>query len=490
MNLLNALIPEIVLCLTLIGLVITETAYASEKYRLVIWTALLGLFTAGVRLVFDYALLGQSLYDKTILIDGVSIFFHFLFIFLGVLTVIAVSFSKEISPSRYGEMFIFLIAAVLTQFVATSAGDLLLIFVSLQAFVALSVFLLGADRQSATSAEAGYKLLVFQVLSSFFFLLAAAVLYQATRSFNIYEIKSILAQTPLDSGQLLIVFACFFSSVAFQLGIFPLYFWTVDVFDGAPTPSAAYLALAFPMTAVAYFLRITIVIFAGKDPADASHFVFPGNWGEILSFCAGLTVLIGALGSMHQKSLKRTLSYLMLSQMGFAFLGVVVLDHQSLAAAMYHWTTLLFSVSGVFASYSFLFDATQSPVLSDFRGIFYKRPIETLCFIVFLACFLGLPPSPGYLSQFTLLDSVVKQHRLVLGAASVFSWVLWIIVLGKITFVLTQRTDSPVSVSADSGESRFRRIFLLSLMVPVALLICFAESVLQWTRSSIQWVLW
>src|SRR5687767_10819085 len=124
--------PEILLALTLIGLILSEVSYFGERLRFVTGISVAGLGAAFLQTLLTYQLSPTLLMDGSLAFDGLSVFFKLFFIFLALLTVIFAIDSPEISHSRRTEYYAFLVGACLSMCLAASATNLLIIFLSLQ----------------------------------------------------------------------------------------------------------------------------------------------------------------------------------------------------------------------------------------------------------------------------------------------------------------------------------------------------------------------
>ncbi len=489
MDSLLSLMPEIFLAITLAGLIAAEISYHGEKLRLISVTAILGLSTAFIQTLLNFSLMGRNFFGHSLSLDAVSFFFKLFFIFFALLVVFVTYFAKDVPENKRSEINGFVVAAALAQCFLVQAGDLLLIFVSLQALGFLSVFLIGLDEKKFWSIEAGGKFLIFSAVSLGLFLYGAGILFHATQSLNIYEMQNIFSTHPLTREMSLLVFSLIFLSLAFFLGAFPMFFWAPDVLQGAPMPSSLFVSLGVPVAGLAVALRILLVVFSAPTQVVGEWVVsWPFDWTAIVSFSGGATALLGALLAFRQKTFKRMISCLVVSQMGFLMIGLTVLDRSGIAALFYALIVVLFSLVGIYAVLSYLGDRIKGNKVEDLRGAMHHSLIETLCLIFFLASFLGVPPAPGFISKFILVDSVIQDQRFLLTFVLAITFVIWMASFGKMTFSLSQ--PNPSTKNFLSPSVSMQRIFLLSMVLPMVFLTVFAEPVLYWVKNSLLWVFW
>jgi len=157
----SAVYPELILVLTLAGLIAGEIGYHGEKYRLASVISLVGLGAAIVQIFLTYKPGVTPLFENAVSMDGISLFFRLFFLALAFLVVVMVACGDEIAHRRRTEYYVFIIASCLTMCFASSAVDIILIFVSLQCMNCLNYFVAGYLKKRVESVEAAVKYLFF-----------------------------------------------------------------------------------------------------------------------------------------------------------------------------------------------------------------------------------------------------------------------------------------------------------------------------------------
>src|SRR5690606_17149397 len=84
-----------------------------------------------------------------------------------------------------------------------------------------------------------------------------------------------------------------FAGLAFKISAVPFHMWTPDVYEGAPTPVAAFFASAPKVAAMGLLVRVAIEAFGGL--AD--------EWRQIVAFAAVASMILGAVGAIGQTSI-------------------------------------------------------------------------------------------------------------------------------------------------------------------------------------------
>ncbi|MGK5083588.1 proton-conducting transporter membrane subunit [Bdellovibrionota bacterium FG-1] len=489
------ILPEVILALTLAFIVAAEISYHGERTRLVAGTAQVGLAAAFVQTLITYQYSATQIFDGALAIDGLSLFFKVLFIILASLTLWTTMQSREIAKERQTEFFALVLASTLAMSLAAGAADLLLAFLCLQFMNIVGYFLAGFGKRSIYSAEAAVKYMVFSSVAAALFLYGLAVLFALTHGFNIYEIHKALVTHPLTHSSMLVVFMLIFLALSFQLSAFPMYLWTPDVLEGAPTSSSGFLSFGVRAAGVAVTLRFLIVMFAQRSDLDGQWQILGAlDWTRIVALVSGMTMLIGSLLAVRQTAAKRMVGCLVVAQTGFLLMGVLVLDQVGVAALLYNLVVEVFALMGSFFVLAFFFDELGSDSLEGLRGMLSRAVPECGFLVLFLLCLIGLPPTPGFVGKFALIGAVVRHHWHVLAVVAIAAMTLSTAAVARMAFYLVGdfRAGSlrPGSYGKFITPSRGRQAFLVGVMVPVVMLGVFAEFVLNWAGKSLGFILW
>lgn len=488
------LLPEIILLVTVLGIMVSEVGYHQESVRLVVPTALLGFGGAFIQTLFNYRFGAEQIFGGTLSADSFSLFFKLLAISLGVLTIIASSHSKEIADDKRAEFSAFVVAYCLGICLVSAATDLILVFVGLQCLNVLGYLLSAYQKNSVRSTEAAVKYLAFGVTSAGLFLFGVAILFASTQSVNIYEINRALVATPLPSEASITIFILIFSALAFQLAAFPMQLWAPDVLEGAPTPVSAFLSVGSRVAGFAVSLRVLIALFARPALELGRWRVLGGvDWTQVIGIAAGISLISGAALAFRQKSAKRMVANLVVAETGFLLLGLLVLDEVGVAALLYNLVVDLFALTGAFYCISFLVDRLRSDHMDDLRGALGGAVPECIALLLFLGCLVGVPPLPGFVGKFVLIGAAIRHQWYLLAALAIGSSALSLIAVSKLAQRLVGDFRQYVGATfkdSSKQELRQRRIFLVSLLLPMGLVGVFADRVLSWAGQSLRFIFW
>ena len=488
------ILPMVILAFTLAMVIFAEITYHGERTRWVGATALTGLGAAFLQTLISFRVAPDQLFDRAITIDGVSLFFQTLFIVHAAMSIVSAVQTREILEDKKTEYSVLVLSATLAMSLLASASDLLMVFLCLQFLNILAFFLAGYGKESARSAEAGIKYMIFWAVSSAMILYGMAALFAATHSLNLQDIQSALIQTPLSKEAALAIFSLFLIGFCFQVGAFPMYLWVPDVLEGAPTPASGFLSFGLRGAGFAFGLRFFNFIFAQKAKGSEAWSVLGAvDWPQIFAWIAGITLMIGSVLAVRQKSAKRLVACLLVSQTGFFLMGMLVSTHGGAAALFYNLIVEVFAVVGVFYLLAFLRDELGSDLLVHLKGALAHSVSECIYLVLFMACLVGMPPTPGFFGKFTLIGAAAQQGWNALAFVSVISMMLSMAAVARFSYFLVgdfRQSLESRGTAAVALPSRSRQTFLLCLAIPLLMITIGSQLFLNWAGKALSTILW
>lgn len=484
-----AILPEIFLAFTVGGLIFSEIGYYGERYRLVTATAVLGLLGAAIQAVIATSSFGpqiKSAFSGVIWIDPLTTFFRLFFVVLTSLATIHVIGSKEIPSERKTELLAFLVASTAAYSIISASNDLVLTWVAFQLSNALIYFLGSFGLRNMGSTEASFKFLGFSMLASVLFSLGVLILFAATEQTQLSLIREALQKHPLDRLTAWASFSLLSLGLCFQFAAFPSFTWAPDVLQGVPTPISSFAATATRAGGFAAAIRIWITLFSSFD--EKTLFWVPWEtlpWPQILSWVAGLSLVFGSVLAVRQNSARRLLGSLVVSQTGFVLLGLLVLDSKALGASLFSLLIELFALSGCYYIIARFVDETSTDRIDEWKGMLGKYTAESTALVLFLGCFVGVPPLGGFFSRFSLVGAAVDHHWGALAIVALFSWAVSWIAVSRICFSLVG-DFSTARVSTSSVATRRVWPVFISFGLPLLVLSIFTHPILVWVTDSLR----
>ena len=351
-------------------------------------------------------------------VDPLTQFIKVAVLGLAVFTIL-ISVDTDFTP-HVGEYFALILLAAVGMMFLVSSTDILMIFISLE-LTSLSLYILTAfDKRSARSAEAALKYFLFGGMAAAFTLFGLSLLYGLSGATNLGQIAAAIKGPKLDP---LLVVAMVMTVIGFgfKVAAVPFHLWAPDAYQGAPAPSAAFIASGSKVASFFIFARVMMLGFKGAEGSAAWHDYAPG-WVPVLAILAAASMLLGNLAAIVQTSVRRLLAYSAIAHAGYMLLGILPHGQQSLAALVYYVITYALATLGAFGVVSVVEQRVGGDRLSDFIGLGRRAPVLSMCMAIFMLSLAGIPPLAGFLGKFYVFASVLNADSVKLG-------LLWLVVV-------------------------------------------------------------
>jgi NADH-quinone oxidoreductase subunit N len=207
----------------------------------------------------------------------------------------------------------------------------------------------------------------------------------------------------------------------FKVAAVPFHLWAPDAYEGAPTPSAAFIASGSKVASFYILAKILTMGFAGAE-GSAVWQGYVSGWTPVIAIVAALSMVLGNLTAIVQSSVKRLLAYSAIAHAGYMLLGVLASTPSSHSALLFYVITYALTVLGAFGVVTVVEAATGSDAMANFAGLGRRAPGLSLCLLVFLLSLAGIPPLAGFIGKFFLFSAVVGTDAEHLG-------LLWLVIL-------------------------------------------------------------
>jgi multicomponent Na+:H+ antiporter subunit D len=285
--------------------------------------------------------------------------------------------------------YLVLAAGVANAFLS---GDLFNMYVGFEILLAASYVLITLGG-TGERVRAGTIYVVVSLVSSLVFLTALALTYAATGTVNLAQLAVRLRE--IDPGMQLAIHLLLLLAFGIKAAIFPLSAWLPDSYPTAPAPVTAVFAGLLTKVGVYAVIRTQTLL-------------FPDGRADTMLMAAALaTMIIGILGAVAQKDLKRLLSFTLVSHIGYMVFGISLASDAGLAAAIFYVThhitvqTTLFLVAGLVERRG------GSTSLDRLGGLAKIAPLLAILFFVPAMSLAGVPPLSGFLGKAGLLQAGV-----------------------------------------------------------------------------------
>lgn len=427
-NLWGAITPEIMLGVLALALLVIELLFPKQQHRVVPVAALVGLLCVlgNVLATFHNPHVGTETFNGLLrhTRDGQIMRVFFLLAAVMVCLLARVSLAKQTMPRV--EFYHIVLVVTAGMMLLAQSNNLLLLFVALETVTIGLYILVSYYRNNSLTLEAGLKYLVMGALSSSLLLFGIVLLYgvagnaalpgHTAQAMHYGQLASFLAANPhnfLASIGIVLVL----SGVAFKIGAFPFQIWVPDVYQGAPTPVTAFLAVSSKAVGFAVLLSLSLTVFASY------------GWllTPVLTFFAGATLLFGNIAALTQHNVKRLIGLSGVSHAGFLLLGVAAASRAPMAVGsiyFYLFAYLLasFAVFGVMTHLAGANDTDQE--LDHYAGLAKADPFLALVLAVGLGSLAGIPPLVGFMGKLFIFISAFQAGLYGLIAVAVVGVVI------------------------------------------------------------------
>ncbi len=357
-----------------------------------------------------------STLDSTYGVDGFSVFLTMLIAAVVVLIALLADDYLEREGLDGPELYVLVMLSAVGGIIMASANDLIVLFLGLEALSLAAYILAAMHLRRVESQEAGIKYFVLGALSSAIFLYGIALVYGATGSTNLVDIKQFLTNVVLvDDALLLSGFALLLVGFGFKVAAVPFHSWTPDVYQGAPTPVVAFMASAVKAAAFAGLLRVFYVTFID----------YRTDWQPVVYGLAVATLVVGSLFAIVQTDVKRMLAYSSISHAGYLLVGVQAASPDGTSSVLFYLAAYAFMVVGTFTVVTLVSgrgDAATS--LDDMRGLAAGRPLLAVALTVFLLGQAGVPFTSGFLAKFYVIEAAVDARSFGLAIVAMLTAVV------------------------------------------------------------------
>lgn len=331
-------------------------------------------------------------------IDGLAIFFKRFFLLAAIFVLIfAVDFSDRIR-SGISEYYAFIIFALAGMMFASSANDFSMLFVSIELITVTFYILVSYQRHRLQSLEAGVKYLILGAVASAFMIYGIALIFGEAESLKFEDLYA--KQSELIGNKVFLFGMLFlFAGLAFKISAFPFQVWAPDVYQGAPTPTTAFLALG--SKAAGFVLLIRLLVFSMPD--------LTREWTALLIAISAVTILYGNLCALPQRNLKRLLAYSGIANAGYLLMGIVAQSEAGTAAILYYLAGYLFALVTVFLIINLLTRDGEGEDISCLENLNKRSPFLAIAMTLAAVSLAGIPPLAGFFGKFLLIKSVAVE---------------------------------------------------------------------------------
>jgi NADH-quinone oxidoreductase subunit N len=498
-NLLNndlvAILPEIIVTITAIVVVMVDLVVrgqSRDKSTLLGGISIVGYVLAFIMclLLFDnnagFNNLNTMAFGNMVITDNMGLFFRMLVLGTAIVgTLLSTQFIRD-RQMALGEYYAVMALCTVGMMVTAMAVDLTTIFVGIELSSIAVYILTGFNRADKLSNEAAVKYFLLGIFSTAILVYGMAWLYGSTGNTNLRAIGQVLrniqAQSGIETnGMVLLAIFLLIAGLGFKIAAVPFHMWTPDAYQGAPTPVTAFMSVGPKAAGFAATLRIMV---EALGPAWQT-------WVPIIAILSVLTMTLGNVVAVAQRSVKRMLAYSSIAHTGYMLIGLASFVPQigkqegALSSTMFYLFSYLFMNMGAFGVVIWLQRQGLTDSMDNFRGLSSWAPGQAALMLLFLLSLTGIPPTIGFLGKYYVF------------VAAVNSGLVWLAVIGALNSAVAAFYYLRIIWFMYFDEARATRPMrrspaivytLVGAAIALFLFFALAEPLLNAARSSIPFV--
>lgn len=370
--------------------------------------AITGLITALALSVFSWNSLETS-FSNMLIIDNYAIAFNSVMIFATILIfLLAPHYFKGIEKN-VPEIYALLMFSLAGACMVTSFDNLTMLFIGIETMSIPLYILAGSKKFSIRSNEASFKYFIFSSLATAIFLLGITLVYGMVGSFHVGDISAYFTATKEMPSILQVGIVLLVISFGFKIAAVPFHFWAPDVYEGSPTLITAFMATVVKIAGFAAFYKLL----------SSCFILIPDTWHHLILGLSVLSLIVGNLGAIKQKDVKRMLAYSSISHTGFMLFAILSFNSFSASSLLYYSFAYALSTIAAFGVLMVVKNHMSADgSVQAFNGLAKKNPILAIVMTISMLSMAGIPITAGFFAKYYIFVSAI------LGG-----W-LWIVIIG------------------------------------------------------------
>lgn len=435
------LISEIIVLVTGLTVLMLDLVIKDERRNFI----LAGVSIAGLLLATGFAvvLFGEriSIMSNMFVVDSFSIVIKVVVLLGASLSILlAIGFLQR-PKSNPGEYYFLLLTSTLGMMIMSASTNLMVVFLGIQLASIPMYILTGFKRSDTKSSEAALKYFLLGILTAAVSLYGMSLLYGLTGTLNLAEMGKRLATLTPDNPVIFLGMTFVIAGITFKIAAVPFHFWAPDVYEGAPTPVASFIAAVPKVAGFAVLVRLVYTAFP----------TLTVQWAGLLALMAVLTMLMGNFLAIPQKNIKRMLAFSGIAHMGYALITLAVPGENALGALVFYLVTYGAMTGGAFAIVTGIGRVTHEHEISDFAGLGSRSPVLAAAMTLFLLSMLGFPLTAGFIGKFLIFGAAIEKGMAwlaLIGVANSVISLLYYFGVVRTMYLEPAQTTEPIKISA------------------------------------------
>ena len=409
----TSIFPELILVIVSLIIILVSTSAEKKTKSYGFFIAITGICLSFLTNLERFAV-SETAFSGALSLDVFSAYFNSIFL-IGALFTILISRDYMEEDENIGEYFSLILLSTTGMMFLSSAKEFVSLFIGFEV-MSISVYILsGFNKKSVSSTESGIKYLILGGFSSAILLYGISLLYGATGSVFFDKILA-----GFDFGDPLYLTGAILVLIGFlfKIGAAPLHQWIPDTYEGAPTPVTAFMSVAVKTAGFAILLRF---LFEGVNAAGLGI-------STVLIIVSILTMTIGNISAITQRSIKRMLAYSSIAHAGYALIGIIAKlngETTALSTVLYYLYAYTIMNMGAFAIICCL--SKKNKEANDYdniSGLWIRKPYTAICLAIFMFSLAGIPPTIGFFAKYRIFLSAVEAELYALAVIGIINSVI------------------------------------------------------------------
>ena len=406
-----SLAPVLVLSVFAMGVLLLDLFAGKNKSGLV-FVSLIGLLMTAIS-AFAKGDLPVHSFGGSYVVDHLSICFTMIFCMSSALAILlSVEYNNRVKI-KVGEYYSLILFCTVGMIILASSTDLIMIFLGIEIVSICLYVLAGIRRDDPKSNEASLKYFLLGAFATGFLLYGMTLLYGTTGTTKLVEIARLLntgeasSQPLMMMGVILLVIG-----FGFKVASVPFHMWAPDVYQGAPSPITAFMAVGPKAAVFAAFFRVF---------AEGLQELSP-DWNVILSVVAVLTMFVGNLGAILQTNIKRLMAYSSVSHVGYILIAIIAKNSLGSSSLIFYMLVYAFMIFGTFGIIVLMGrEGNENLELENYAGLGFRYPLLALSMSIFLLSLGGMPPLAGFIAKFYIFQAALNEGYVILVVFAVLN---------------------------------------------------------------------
>ena len=405
--------PEFYLSILFLVVLVTDLIFGRDSEKLCRIIACAGLLLVARNdyqqielLLFSGQGNGRFLFSGMLLLTHTAISFKLVIDVLAFALLLYFGWDNKLKAHRKGlsDLYTIAIGTVFSMHLMAMAANLLSIYLSIE-MVSIASYLMVAYRsENAVSTEAGLKYVLFGAAASAMMLYGISLLYGFGGTLALYSGNLLLSLSHADPLAVSVALFLVLVGIGFKLSFVPVHFWVPDVYQGASTPVTAWLSTLPKIAGFALLINFL------------RPFIYYPDWKIFdfqfyLAIIGIITMIAGNFAAILQKNIKRMLAYSSIGHTGFALMAVVVFRPESMSALVFYLAVYALANIGALALASYFNNAVDAESTDQLKGLGYKFPVASVCFVIVMVSLTGLPITAGFSAKLLIFSSTYGFYQ-------------------------------------------------------------------------------